>query len=94
MEDASPLSPVSLSLLELSRPDILQQTTLGSKTVHGIINLAILTDKARDDKGLEFTGNDDTGSIDLGDVDLDSSVILGSNEAASGRAISIGEISK
>lgn len=59
---------------------------MSGKAVEGIIRFGLSTDETREDIGLEGTSVTARG-IDFTNVDLDGSVVLSSDNTASGRAI-------
>lgn len=65
---------------------LLQEAGLSSQVIEGIIRLAVLANKAGQGEAL-VVASDDTSAIHLSNVNLDSCMVLGTNKAASGRAI-------
>ncbi len=69
-------------------PDVLEEAVLRGQTVQRIVRLAHGADETRQGVRLEGVG-DAAGLVNVGDVNLDGSVVLGSDESTSGRAVII-----
>lgn len=73
-------------LLLASTPYILQKSSLGGKTIDGIIRFAIFTDISAQGEGLIVSG-DDTIRINASNVDLNRGMVFGGDETVGSRAI-------
>jgi hypothetical protein len=70
----------------LVRPDVLQVTIVGGKTVDGVVSFRFLADETTEGIGGEGVGGA-TFFIDISHVQLNGGMVLGSDETVGGRAI-------
>lgn len=69
------------------REDVLEETVLLGKTVDAVVSLTTATDVTAEGVGEVLADNGAALLVDLGDRDLDRRVVLGLDEAVSGRAL-------
>ena len=77
-----------VTILTRVRPDVLQQTIILSQSVQRIVRFTSGSDVTGQSVSDVLTWDSSTFFVNLGDVDLNGSMVLGLDDAVSGRTLS------